>query len=182
MRRRPSPFVFGLALLCASCAEIINGREQRVPVTSTPLGATVFVNGVREGVTPLNLDLHRKHKGPVIRVESPGYDPVVIRVIRRTEVFPILGNILWGLLPGSLPAGIYAAGHEGAGFFPAWVKWACAFGAVFTALDAGTGSINTFDPREIVIPLKRSDGPPRVETILIEEGAFRNVKWIRIAG
>src|SRR5512144_2446453 len=88
------PLILASALLAASCAGMINGREQSVPVTSTPAGAAVFVNGVRYGETPLRLFLARKHKGPVIRIESPGYDSVEIRVGRKTTGLAVVGNIL----------------------------------------------------------------------------------------
>ena len=170
------------ALLAASCAGMMNGREQRVPITSTPQGATVFVNGVNEGVTPLGLYLSRKHKAPVIRIESPGYDLVEIRVGRKTSGFPVFGNIMLGVAPAIVPAARQSLAHDGEGFFPIWLLWAAAFGAVFTAFDAATGSIYEFKPKEITVVLKRSNGPPKVETIRIDEETFRNIKWIRVRG
>ncbi len=159
---------------------MINGGEQSVPVTSTPAGAAVFVNGVRQGETPLGLFLARKHRAPVIRIESPGYDPVEIRVGRRTLGSAIVGNILWGIVPAVYPAARYSLSHHGDGAYVAWLLWAAAFGAVFTVFDTATGSINEFVPKEIVVTLKKANGPPRVDTILLDEETFRNVKWIRV--
>lgn len=170
------------ALLAASCAGMINGSEQRVPVTSTPMGAAVFVNGVRHGVTPLGLYLGRREKGPVIRIESPGYDPVEIRVGKKVSGLPLLGNVAFGVAPGLLPAARHSLAHDGEGFFPIWLLWAAAFGATFTVFDAVTGSINEFEPKELAVTLKKAGGPPKVETILLDEKDFRNVKWIRIRG
>lgn len=159
---------------------MINGREQSVPVTSTPAGAAVFVNGVRYGETPLRLFLARKHKGPVIRIESPGYDSVEIRVGRKTTGLAVVGNILLGIAPAVYPAARYSLAHDGEGAYAAWLFWAAAFGAVFTVFDTTTGSINEFAPKEIVVTLKKSNGPPRVDTILVDAEDFRNIKWIRI--
>jgi hypothetical protein len=175
-----SPAALVSVLLAASCAGMINGDEQRIPVTSTPGGATVTVNGVRQGVTPLGLYLARKHKGPVIRIESPGYDPVEIRVGKKTAGLPILCNILIGALPAIFPAARYSLAHDGEGVLPIWLLWAAAFGAAFTVFDTATGSVNEFDPKEIAVTLKKSNGPPRIETILVAAKDLRNVKWIRI--
>lgn len=161
---------------------MINGTEQRIPVTSSPRGATVFVNGVRQGETPLGLFLARKHKGPVIRIEAPGYDPVEIRVGRKTTGLAVLGNILLGVIPAVVPAARHSLAHDGEGALTIWFLWAAAFGAAFTVFDTATGSINEFAPKEIVVTLKKSNGPPRVETILVAEEDFRDIKWIRIRG
>jgi hypothetical protein len=174
--------ILASVLLAAGCAGLINGSKQWVPVTSTPRGAAVFVNGVREGATPLELYLQRDHKAPVIRIESPGYDPVEIRVTKRASGLPLLGNIMFGLGPALFPAGRYYVAHDGEGALGVWLLWAAAFGAVFTAIDTASGSVNEFDPKEIVVTLKKADGPPKVETILLEERDFRNIKWIRVRG
>ena len=167
-------------LLAVSCAGIINGSEQRIPVTSTPGGATVFVNGIRQGTTPLGLYLVRKHKGPVIRIESPGFDPVEIRVGKKASGLTFLCNMAAGL-PLAIPlAARQSMAHDGEGVLPVWLLWAAAFGAAFTVFDTVTGSINEFDPKEIVVTLKKSNGPPRVDTILVDAIDLRNLKWIRV--
>ena len=51
-------------LLNPSCATITRRTEQRIPVTSAPAGATVSVNGVKRGVTPLELRLSREREDP----------------------------------------------------------------------------------------------------------------------
>jgi hypothetical protein len=43
----------------SSCALLVNGTTQTVPVTSTPIGAAVFVDGEHRGITPLDLELRR---------------------------------------------------------------------------------------------------------------------------
>jgi hypothetical protein len=159
---------------------MINGSEQRVPVTSVPPGAAVIVNGIPQGVTPLGLDLTRRHKAPVIRIESPGYDPVEIRVVKKVSGLPFLFNILAGFAPAIVPAARHSLDHHGEGFFLIWSLWAVAFGAGLTVFDTVTGTINEFDRKEIVVTLKKADGPTRVETILMAAEDFRNIKWLRI--
>ena len=51
-------------LLAPNCATLTRNPNQRIPVTSSPAGATVIVNGVQQGVTPLELHLARGGEGP----------------------------------------------------------------------------------------------------------------------
>jgi hypothetical protein len=154
--------------------------EQGIPITSTPQGATVYINGVRKGATPLTLWLKRRQKGQVIRIESPGYRPVEIRLIKMTSGAPLMGNLLLGLVPGVVPAIRHSLANDGKGFYTIWVLSAAAFGAIFMALDGISGAISEFEPKEIVVRLKKADGPPRVDTIFLDADEFKNVKWIRV--
>ena len=83
MKKKPvlasSLLILFSILLAPDCATITRRSKQRIPVTSDPMGATVIVNGVQQGVTPLEIRLARKEKGQVIRIESPGYNPIEIR-------------------------------------------------------------------------------------------------------
>ncbi len=88
-------------LLAPNCATITRRSKQRIPVTSNPVGAAVFVNGVQQGVTPLEIRLPRKEKGAVIRIESPGYRPVEIRPESKESQSLFLRNFLLGLIPGT---------------------------------------------------------------------------------
>jgi hypothetical protein len=167
-------------LLSPGCATLTRSRQQRVFVTSAPLGAAVTVNGVEKGVTPLMMKLDRRLRHPVIRIESPGYNPVEIRPIRRPSGTHFFSNILVGLIPAIVPAGVYSLAHDGEGAMMVWILSAAAFGGLFTAVDSGTGTIYDFRPTEITVILKKADGPPRVDTILIDADDFQNVKWLRV--
>jgi len=151
-----------------------------MPVTSAPAGATVFVNGERQGVTPLVIRPFRKKKGQVIRIECPGYDPFEIRLIRQTSGGPFLGNMLLGLIPAIAPAGMWSLGHHGQGTLMIWFFSATALGALFTAGDAGCGAIYEFKPKDITVTLTKAAGTPRVRTLLVDAEEFQNVKWIRV--
>ena len=65
--------IFASVLLSPGCAMLTRNSEQRIPVTSSPVGAAVIVNGIWQGVTPLVIKRLRWEKGHVIRIESPGY-------------------------------------------------------------------------------------------------------------
>jgi len=86
--RRASRFFLFLTLtsilLAPDCATITRRSTQKIPVTSSPAGAMVSVNGVPQGITPVEVKLTRTVKNQIVRIESPGYDAVEIRPKRRT--------------------------------------------------------------------------------------------------
>jgi hypothetical protein len=176
--------ILSSVLLAADCATITRRSKQRIPVTSHPVGATVIVNGVQQGVTPLVLRLPRKEKGQVIRIESPGYNPVEIRPKRKMSGGPMAGNFALGLMPGAVLAMGYGMEHdedENVDMMSMliWMLSAAAFGGLFTAVDSG-GKGYELEPRELTVTLTKAEGPPRVETILIEAGDIQTIKWIRV--
>jgi hypothetical protein len=186
MRRKNAAFLFLLTLttglLSPGCATLTRGRARGILVTSYPSGATVIVKGRRQGETPLMLRPASGRKGQVIRIECAGYDPVEIRLIKKTSGGFFFGNLLLGLIPATVPAARQSLAHEGEGFLPIWILSAAAFGALFTLADSGTGAINEFEPREITVALKKTGGLSRVDTVLVDADDFRNVKWIRVRG
>lgn len=167
-------------LITPNCATLTRKRTQGIPVTSSPAGATVIVNGVEQGVTPIEIKLARQQKGQVIRLESPGYNPFEIRLMKKTWGGAFFGNILLGLLPGVAPAGVYSLSHGDRGGELIWVLSAAGFGAIFTMFDSLSGAANTIEPKELTVTLTKADGTPRVDTIVIEAEDFKNIKWIRV--
>ena len=75
-------FVTG-AFLIQNSAFVFSARPQKIPVTSTPVGAEVTVDKERVGFAPLNLSLTRD-RDHTVRIEKPGYVPVEIRVERES--------------------------------------------------------------------------------------------------
>jgi hypothetical protein len=55
------------------------GGPDRIPVNSNPPGAAVLVDGVQVGVTPTVVTLDREHGHGNIRIEMPGFAPVIIQ-------------------------------------------------------------------------------------------------------
>jgi hypothetical protein len=71
----------GLGLLIfavSGCATIMAGGPDHVPVATNPPGATVFVDNVPVGQTPMMVTLDRAHNTGVIRLEAPGFMPVTL--------------------------------------------------------------------------------------------------------
>jgi hypothetical protein len=180
----PSKRFIGILLLAsllisAGCATLTRGdSKQPVPVTSSPAGATIIVNGVRKGVTPMQIWLTRKTKDQVIRIEYPGYDPVEIRMIRTYSSFHALANGVLGLVVGSAVATAwYLASDETA---PDWsICLGTAIGG-FLLIDVATRAGYTLTPKDLTVTLTKAGGSPRVHTVLLDAEDFRNVKWIRV--
>ncbi len=63
----------GLLVLGAGCATLHKGSHQRIPIESQPEGAGVYVNGDREGTTPMVIPLSRR-MGHVVEVRKRGFD------------------------------------------------------------------------------------------------------------
>jgi hypothetical protein len=172
-------------LLSPGRATLTRSGWQRIPITSAPAGAAVIVNGIQKGVTPLTITLARRQKGQIIRIESPGYNPVEIRPRRKLSGETLAGSLLLGLAPGLVPA-IFAmaAFHDnlhspGAIIIPIYFKSAAVLGGLFMLADLG-GEGYHLAPTHLSVTLTKADGTPRVDTMLIDADEFRNIKWIRV--
>ena len=86
------------AISLNACATIMNGKQQDVAFTSTPGGATVFVDGQNMGVTPANLSLSRKD-AHTVRLDLAGYQPYEMTLERGVSGW-VWGNLLFGGLIG----------------------------------------------------------------------------------
>jgi hypothetical protein len=165
-------------LLSPGCATLTRSKMQRIPVTSSPAGATVIVNGAQQGVTPLEIRLVRREKGQLIRIEAPGYNPFEIRTQRKISFQTILGNIVLGAGVAAL-----AYGMENMGFGErkrVSILDIAGTAALFTIIDASSKKGYEFEPTDLIVTLTKADGPPRIETMYIDTDDFQNVKWIRV--
>lgn len=68
-----------LALVLTGCATIMAGGPDHVQVVSNPPGANIYVDDVLVGQTPGIVTLDRDKSGGNIRIEAPGYSPVVVQ-------------------------------------------------------------------------------------------------------
>ncbi len=169
----------------AACASVIRRATQRIPVTSAPIEARVSVNGEPQGITPVEIKLHRGRKDQVIRIESDGYDPLEIRPARKLSPGPVIGNFLIGLIPAIVPAMAYSMAHDedpnvASMSFLIWGGGAAAVGGLLTVLDTGGGPGFELRPREIIVTLAKTKGQPMTRTVLLTPGEFENVTWIRV--
>ena len=168
-----------------SCATIIRGTSQEIPVTSNPQGAKIIVDGEEIGYAPLILKLKRKKKSQVIRTEKPGYNPLEIRITRKTSVGPNIGNFLLGgsmaffnvLLFGGI--GSYGGISETLAFVGAIGGGILLLTAPFI-VDNISGADHVLSPTELNVTLEKIEGKPQPNFILIDAEQLKNIKWIRI--
>ena len=90
-------------LLCvlpfsASCATIVARGPDRVPIDSTPPGASVFLDGRPIGITPLKASIDRDDAG-VLRLELAGHQAQTMSVAKVFNGW-FVGNVLIGGLIG----------------------------------------------------------------------------------
>ena len=83
-----------VAFLATGCASIIHGTRQSVMVTSTP-PATVKLDGVVQGESPLKLQLRRGDRTQEVKLEKEGCQPSSVSVVRKFSAWYI-GNIVFG--------------------------------------------------------------------------------------
>ena len=86
-----------LSITNTGCATLINGTTQMIPVSSSPSGALVTVNG-QTYRTPCTLKL-RRGKACMVTVSMPGY-ATQTRHLVRVPTDATVGNVLVGGLIG----------------------------------------------------------------------------------
>ncbi|MFH0926664.1 MAG: PEGA domain-containing protein [bacterium] len=102
--------VIGIFVISSpGCATIMQGTTQSVGISSMPTGATVIVDNVEKGKTPIVVDLKRKDHH-FVKIEMPGYMPYETTFTRSTSGW-IWGNIVFGGLIGlavdAIAGGLY---------------------------------------------------------------------------
>jgi PEGA domain len=92
-----------LVLLAAvsGCATVMASGPDRVSVATNPSGATVFVDDLPAGQTPLLVTLDRTHSRGVIRLELPGFQPITIMRDKLLNTW-FFGNLCLGGLLGMI--------------------------------------------------------------------------------
>lgn len=86
------------AVAACGCATIVQSPRQQVSVASTPSGATVSIDNIERGKTPLIAELKRKDSH-VLRIELAGYQPYEATLNRRVSGW-VWGNVVFGGLIG----------------------------------------------------------------------------------
>lgn len=81
-----------------ACGTIMHGTTQEISISSRPSGATVVINGIRTGETPMVADLERKERQALL-IELDGYDPYGINLERRLSDWA-WGNIVFAIVVG----------------------------------------------------------------------------------
>jgi hypothetical protein len=93
-------FIITISLCLGSCATVLSGPKQWVPINTLPQGATVKVNGNVECVTPCILRLKREKVGPKIELELEDYKKTRLELKTKWNETSAINNInpiFWGI-------------------------------------------------------------------------------------
>jgi hypothetical protein len=91
-------------LSLAACATIMHGTNQDVGISSSPTGASVWIDNAERGQTPLITKLSRKDNH-VVKIQMAGYQPFEATMTRSVSGW-VWGNIVFGGLIGLAVDGI----------------------------------------------------------------------------
>jgi hypothetical protein len=170
--------VLASSWLLPACAAFVQSDKQAIRVSSAPVSAAVFVNGKPKGSAPTVVWLARSKRGQVVRFESPGYNPVEVRIVRRLNVLPYVLDAGLGLALSAL--------YEEAAFLQNEIRsstWAISLPiciGIPVVIDLASGKANTLSPRTLSVTLTKAEGPPRVETIVVEAEDLQEIERIRV--
>ena len=92
------------------CATIVSGRTQDVMIRSNPPGATVTIDEIATGVTPMVANLMRKKRHSIL-ISKPGYKDISHATTRGFNGW-YLGNILFGGIIGLITDPITGAMYD----------------------------------------------------------------------
>ena len=90
--------VLYVGLLAGGCATITRGSTQDVSISSTPAGASVFVDGEHKGITPTTVKMKRSNDHTV-QISMEGHETITVQV-KSSLGSAYVGNILCGGLIG----------------------------------------------------------------------------------
>lgn len=68
-----------IAVALSGCATLMAGGPDTIMVQSNPPGAQVFVDDQLVGQTPMAVTLNRDTSRGLIRIQTDGFDPVVVQ-------------------------------------------------------------------------------------------------------
>ena len=98
MRFTISAALLAFLVLFNSCATIVSGSRQWISFDSEPVSATVFINEVEIGKTPVQKKLKRNQEYQIL-IKLDGYEPYETILTKKFNAW-YLGNILIGGLVG----------------------------------------------------------------------------------
>lgn len=85
-------------LAVSGCATILAGGPDKIPVQTNVPGASVYVDDVLVGQTPTIIMLDRQMSQGRIRIEAPGFQPVMLQRVKIINGM-FWANICVGLVP-----------------------------------------------------------------------------------
>lgn len=88
-------FGLGVAVLFSGCAGMFSGKTQIVTIKSEPEGATVLINGMEHGKTPLTTSIG-KSKDLLLTVRKDGFKDVSMPMNTAFDPMALVGLMSYG--------------------------------------------------------------------------------------
>ncbi len=180
---------FVAAFVLQDCAGMLRSDARMIPVTSTPAGAKIFVDGRPAGVAPTRVRLLRSADHE-IRIEKPGYNPAIIRVVQGPA--PAMGaalgyDVVAGLVIGGIlgAVGGYALTPQSSDSTTlpllGMLAGAGALSVIIASEDAKSGRLSDLSPRVIDVTLTPvGRGEPRPVITKVAASELVEARWIRV--
>ncbi len=89
----------GFTVLFSSCATVFGGKKNRIIIEDgAPLGATVYLDGQRLGMTPIDtkLDKHLIQDGSQLEIRKAGFRSDTIVIKREVHPWYTFADIITG--------------------------------------------------------------------------------------
>jgi hypothetical protein len=144
-RRALRVLLVALAASGSACATVAHGGTQTIRVSTDPPGATVLVNGEDRGRTPTQIDLRRKARTTVVRLECDGYAPAMVEVTRGAS----------GWLAADAALGATQFLNQGLSGVQELAASAAAVTAILVGIDLAAGGAYVLKPSSIHVVLEK---------------------------
>lgn len=141
-----------MALNLTSCATTIQGKTQQVSIQSAPPGATVLIDGKIAGLTPMAVNLTRKHNHTVSLVKEGCEEQ---KFILKSQPSLVLAS---NLVPAALGTVCFAAASVFCMAVPpagAFVAAGVITGGTCAGYDLLSGGGYTLSNQNLCIPMKQ---------------------------
>lgn len=90
--------IFSLVILFSGCATLLAPSTHPLAINSDPQSAVIYVNGMRMGATPLELDL-KADKSYNIEFRKEGYEPITRVVNTKVGAGWVVLDVITGFVP-----------------------------------------------------------------------------------
>jgi len=100
-----------VAMFITNCATIMSGTKQKIDIISDPPEADIIIKEARIAKTPAVIELNRKEKHAVIRIEKEGYETVEVnlsRTFNKWYTYNFFSFLLIGFIVDPLTGAAYS--------------------------------------------------------------------------